>query len=105
MYFEKYKINSLRCVRGYRTISASVVNILVGIPPLEVKFSEIAESYKETKAIRTLRGRRQAKNCARQNAMKKWKNMLDKTSKRDGTRKLIYDLEDWMNQQHEQLTF
>lgn len=33
----------LRCISGYRTISAPTVNILVRIPLLEVKIAEIAE--------------------------------------------------------------
>lgn len=79
------KTARLRYISRYRTFLAPAVNILAGIPLLEVKIPEIAEVYKATKATRTLRERRLAKNHARQNAMK----MLYKTFKGEWTRELI----------------
>lgn len=52
------------------------INILVGIVPLEVKIAETAEPYKVMKATHTLHARRQAKNLALQNMMKKWRKTL-----------------------------
>lgn len=89
------RLTLLRVARGYRTISADALQVICGIPPIELLVRQRCEMYKGS-------DRKEQELWVKEQWQKKWDNNY---SKGQWTKLIIPNIEIWVNRKHEELTY
>lgn len=83
---------ALRVCSAYKTVSLEAVLVIASIPPIELQVAE-------RKEIQEGRDRK----SAREHLLQKWQERWERSNKGQWTRKLIPELEPWINRNHGEL--
>lgn len=87
----------LRVISGYRTISTAAVQVIAGIPPIDLLIEERSKSF-------TMQGK--AKQYIRNDTIKTWQERWqNETEKGQWTKKLISNLGKWVNCKHRKTNY
>lgn len=91
------RLQRLMCIRicsGYRTISSEAAGVISGVPPIEFMIHERREKYNGEDS-----------NMAKQRVITRWQDKWENTTKGRWTRKLIPDIQAWINRPYGEVDY
>lgn len=81
----------IKVSRAYRTTSTDALQIITGIPPIDLRVEQRAEAFKKEK---------EQKEQTKETMMTKWQERWSYSNKGEWTRMLIPSINEWMEGQH-----
>lgn len=93
----------LRVTSGYRTTSSDAIEVLAGIPPLDLAAEERARLFERLQERESPRA--QVKKEERQRTLEAWQHRWDVSTKGRWTHRLVPNIGVWLNRRHGDLDF
>lgn len=81
----------LKVSRAYRTTSTDALQVITGVPPIDLRLEQRAMAFRQEK---------EQKEETKQNMMARWQERWTNGTKGEWTRRLIPNIKEWIENQH-----
>jgi hypothetical protein len=92
----------LRVTSAYRTVASDALNILSGIPPIDLQAMERMQNYKVGKEGRKIT---EAREISKRELQANWQDRWQTKGKGEWTKKIIPEILNWLNRKHGKVNY
>lgn len=98
-----HRLNALRVVSGYRTVSAEASFVISGMMPITLQIEESQRIYHQRTSNAV--AKKEIKRREKANSLRNWQDRWDNAEYGRWTRRLIPNIADWTNRKHGEVNY